>query len=234
MIPRRVYQTVQEALARQAAVALIGPRQVGKTTLAHELAAGREALYLDLEARRRPRSNSSEPALFLKQLRIAWLVILDEIHRVAGTVPRTLRGLIDQGRRARASVQEDFSGSGSASMDLAAAIRRKPGGPDRQYVDMGPLDILRDYRPMKRRCNRLWVRGGFPDSYLANRRLPIASGWRKELHPNLSGARTVPQLGRAFQRRHWSGSGPCWPMVRARLLNASRLASGLIGQRSTR
>ena len=65
MIPRRIYQIVREALARQAAVALIGPRQVGKTTLAHELAAGREALYLDLEARQ-DRDKLTDPALFLR------------------------------------------------------------------------------------------------------------------------------------------------------------------------
>jgi len=79
MIPRRIYQTVREALARQAAVALIGPRQVGKTTLAHELAAGRDALYLDLEARQ-DRDKLAEPALFLRNYEDR-LVILDEIHR---------------------------------------------------------------------------------------------------------------------------------------------------------
>lgn len=79
MIPRRIYQTVREALARQAAVALIGPRQVGKTTLAHELAAGREALYLDLEARQ-DRDKLTDPALFLRNYEDR-LVILDEIHR---------------------------------------------------------------------------------------------------------------------------------------------------------
>jgi len=51
MIARRVYPIVTDALARQAAVVLIGPRQVGKTTLAHVVAQQRPSLYLDLEAR---------------------------------------------------------------------------------------------------------------------------------------------------------------------------------------
>jgi predicted AAA+ superfamily ATPase len=50
MIPRRALTAVQNALSRQAAVALIGPRQVGKTTLSHAVAAGTPSIYLDLEA----------------------------------------------------------------------------------------------------------------------------------------------------------------------------------------
>jgi uncharacterized protein len=51
MIPRRAIGKAGEALSRQAAVALIGPRQVGKTTLARQLAESRPSLYLDLESR---------------------------------------------------------------------------------------------------------------------------------------------------------------------------------------
>lgn len=79
MIERRIKAQVREALDRQAAVALIGPRQVGKTTLAHELAGERDALYLDLEDRN-DRAKLSEPALFLEQYEDK-LVVLDEIHR---------------------------------------------------------------------------------------------------------------------------------------------------------
>jgi predicted AAA+ superfamily ATPase len=51
MIPRRALKAAQQALARQAAVVLLGPRQLGKTTLAHVIGEGTGALYLDLEAR---------------------------------------------------------------------------------------------------------------------------------------------------------------------------------------
>ena len=64
MIPRRILNSVQQALARQAAVALIGPRQVGKTTLAFTIAEDTEALYLDLE-NSADLKKLADPALFL-------------------------------------------------------------------------------------------------------------------------------------------------------------------------
>ena len=96
MILRCIYQIVQKALNRQAAVALIGPRQVGKTTLALTFAQDRKALYLDLESRE-DRAKLTEPALFLRSY-ADHLVILDGIHRVPELFS-TLRGLIDEGRR---------------------------------------------------------------------------------------------------------------------------------------
>src|SRR4051812_34869400 len=98
MIQRSALGLVRAALQRQAAVALIGPRQVGKTTLAHQIAeeTNGRALYLDLEAKQ-DRDKLVEPALFLRNYEER-LVILDEIHRVPELFP-VLRGLIDQGRR---------------------------------------------------------------------------------------------------------------------------------------
>jgi len=71
---------VNKGLSRQAAVALIGPRQVGKTTLARKIAAERDGLYLDLESPK-DRAKLADPELFLQQYADR-LVILDEIHRV--------------------------------------------------------------------------------------------------------------------------------------------------------
>ena len=96
MIPRRVDRIVRDALDRQAAVALLGPRQVGKTTLARAIAEDVPSIYLDLEARE-DRSKLGDPTLFLKSNEDK-LVVLDEIHRVP-EVFQDLRGLIDQGRR---------------------------------------------------------------------------------------------------------------------------------------
>ena len=84
MIPRNTLPLVRQALTRQAAVALIGPRQVGKTTLALELGEETGALYLDLESRE-DRNKLSDPALFLRAYEDR-LVILDEIHRVPETI----------------------------------------------------------------------------------------------------------------------------------------------------
>src|SRR6185312_9281107 len=97
MIERSVAPIVEQSLTEQAAVAIIGPRQVGKTTLAREIADNRPgSLYLDLETRE-DRDKLAEPTLFLRQYENS-LVVLDEIHRVPELFS-SLRGIIDQGRR---------------------------------------------------------------------------------------------------------------------------------------
>ena len=93
ILPRRVERAVSEALGRQAAVGLIGPRQVGKTTLAWRIAESRDALYLDLESSA-DRIKLGDPNLFLREYEDQ-LVVLDEIHR-APELFRDLRGLIDR------------------------------------------------------------------------------------------------------------------------------------------
>ena len=96
MIPRLIQPRIDDALRRQAAVALLGPRQVGKTTLALVIGRTRDALYLDLEDRD-DRNRLTNPALFLESFEDR-LVILDEIHRMPDLFA-TLRGVIDAGRR---------------------------------------------------------------------------------------------------------------------------------------
>src|ERR1035438_7622060 len=115
MIPRAARSTIEKALNREAAVAIIGPRQVGKTTLALQIAATRPgALYLDLEARG-DRDKLTDPVLFLRQYETS-LVVLDEIHRVPELF-NSLRGIIDQGRRTGHATGR-FLILGSASIDL--------------------------------------------------------------------------------------------------------------------
>jgi predicted AAA+ superfamily ATPase len=115
MIGRSVTPFIEQSLAEQAAVAIIGPRQVGKTTLAREIAGKRPgSLYLDLEARE-DRERLAEPALFLRQYENS-LVVLDEIHRVPELFS-SLRGIIDQGRRTGHG-KGRFLILGSASIDL--------------------------------------------------------------------------------------------------------------------
>ena len=161
MIERRIKQQVREALDRQAAVALIGPRQVGKTTLACEVADERDALYLDLEDRN-DRQKLSDPGLFLEQYEEK-LVVLDEIHRTPELF-RTLRGIIDKGRR-KGKRTGRFLILGSASIDLLRQSGESLAGRI-EYVDMHPLDIT-EVGTADNAMNQLWIRGGFPDSYLA-------------------------------------------------------------------
>ena len=161
MIQRRVKEIVLNALGYQAAVALIGPRQVGKTTLAHEIAKESSALYLDLESRE-DREKLSDPALFLGRYEDR-LVILDEIHRVPELF-QDLRGLIDQGRR-RGKRAGRFLILGSASIDLLRQSGESLAGRI-AYIHMGPFDV-REVPDDADTLIRLWVRGGYPDSYLA-------------------------------------------------------------------
>lgn len=219
MIRRRAYSRVQEALARQAAVALIGPRQVGKTTLAHEIGENADALYLDLETRA-DRGKLADPALFLRDYQDR-LVILDEIHRVPELF-QELRGLIDQGRR-RGKRTGRFLVLGSASMDLLRQSGESLAGRI-EYVEMDPLDVLEIAENIDS-ANRLWVRGGFPDSFLAaSEAASIAFRWNF-IRTYLE--RDVPQFGFRIPAETLER---LWTMLahsQGTLLNASKLAASL-------
>lgn len=161
MIPRHAQQAVHVALARQAAVALIGPRQVGKTTLAHAIAEQSGAVYLDLEASA-DRAKLADARLFLAEHENR-LVVLDEIHRAPALFPE-LRGVIDAGRR-RGQRTGRFLILGSASMDLLRQAGESLAGRI-EHVRLGPLDV-HDVSAELAPATTLWVRGGFPDSLMA-------------------------------------------------------------------
>ncbi|MDP8982267.1 MAG: ATP-binding protein [Acidobacteriota bacterium] len=220
MIARRPLPIVAQALKRQAAVALTGPRQVGKTTLALELAAQTPSLYLDLEARE-DRDKLAEPALFLKNYEDN-LVILDEIQRVPELF-QTLRGLIDRGRRSGRRTNR-FLILGSASMDLLRQSGESLAGRV-SYVEMGPLTVLETHAADPD-AQRLWVRGGFPDSYIAeDERLSLS--WRKDFVRTYL-ERDIPALGPRVPAETLER---LWMMLahnQGGLLNASRLATALM------
>ncbi len=161
MIPRRIREEVEQALQRQAAVALLGPRQVGKTTLALSLAEATQALYLDLEDRA-DREKLADPGLFLGQYDDR-LVILDEIHR-APDLFQTLRSLIDKGRRTGKRTGR-FLLLGSAAIEMLRQSGESLAGRI-AYVHMSPFDVL-EVATDRSKTIRLWVRGGYPDIYLA-------------------------------------------------------------------
>ncbi len=219
IITRRVRKKVEAALARQAAVGIIGPRQVGKTTLALDIAEGRKALYLDLESRA-DRDKLKDPALFLKAYEDR-LVILDEIHRVPELF-QTLRGLIDQGRR-QGKKTGRFLILGSASIDLLRQSGESLAGRI-EYVNMGPFDVL-EVSENDKTPNRLWVRGGFPESYLAKTDLDSLKLRKSFIRTYLE--RDVAQFGPRIPAETLER---LWTMLahnQAALLNVSRLASGL-------
>lgn len=219
MIPRRIKEKLIGLLADYPAVALLGPRQAGKTTLALEIAQSvdADAVYLDLESPA-DRARLSEPELYLADHEDK-LVILDEVHR-APELFQSLRGLIDRGRR-RGIRSGRFLLLGSASMDSLRQSGETLAGRI-AYLELGPLDILEVGRES---LDTLWIRGGFPDSFLAgddDRSLT----WRENFIRTYL-ERDVPQLGPRIPaetlRRFWV----MLAHAQGGLLNAAALARGL-------
>lgn len=217
MYHRQTTQTVQSALDSQSAVVLLGPRQVGKTTLALEIAAQRPSVYLDLE-RDADRQVLTEPDLYLDE-QVGKLVILDEVQQMPDLF-KTLRGQIDMRRRKGVRTGQ-FLLLGSASNVLLHQSAESLAGRVR-YIEMPPLlldEVGED------RMNDLWLRGGFPDSFQADNDRDSLT-WREDfLRTYLE--RDIPALGpripAATLRRFWT----MLAHAQGGLLNASALAEGL-------
>ncbi len=163
MLQRWIEEKVEKAVKRTPAVALLGPRQVGKTTLAREIAGKRNSVYLDLESQE-DLLKLRDPVSFLSA-NSDKLVVIDEIHR-APDLFMTLRGLIDENRRAGRRA-EQFLLLGSANMDLLRQSSESLAGRI-HYVYMNGFNILEVPNSDPNDMRKLWLRGGFPESYLAS------------------------------------------------------------------
>lgn len=216
MISRRLQAAIQDRLAHLPAVALLGPRQVGKTTLAHALAKGRKSAYLDLES---PvdREKLTDPVFYFAQHEDD-LIVLDEVQRVPELFA-TLRGVIDQSRR-RGKRSGRFLLLGSASVELLRQSETLAGRI--AYVELSPLDILEV--PAADQA-RLWARGGFPESFLAADEISSVK-WRQDFIRTYL-ERDIPQLGpripAATLHRFWT----MLAHAQGGILNAAQLARGL-------
>ena len=188
MIERWIADSLKQDLRHTPAVALLGPRQVGKTTLALSIAESRSALYLDLES---PEDllKLSDPAAFLS-LHDDKLVILDEIQRAPGLF-MVLRGLIDKNRRAGRK-GEQYLFLGSASMDLLRQSSESLAGRI-SYSELSGLNLLEVSADKPKEVQKLWLRGGFPESYLADSDT-LAMNWLENLIRTYL-ERDVPQMG---------------------------------------
>ncbi len=160
MIARRALSEVRSALRRQAAVALLGPRQAGKTTLALQIAREEQALYLDLQLPD-DRRRLDDATAFL-EAHADRLVILDEVHRTPQLFEQ-LRGIIDRGRRSGKGTGR-FLILGSASLLLLHQSESLAGR--LAHVELHPLDVL-EVGGAAAAVRTLWLRGGLPLSYLA-------------------------------------------------------------------
>jgi predicted AAA+ superfamily ATPase len=217
MISRRLAPVLLDRLGAFPAVALLGPRQVGKTTLALALSGGRPSVYLDLESPA-DRAKLDDPIRYLGS-HADKLVILDEVHR-APELFATLRGIIDAGRRSgRANGR--FLLLGSASMDLLRQTGESLAGRI-ACLELGPLDAREVEPPV---IERLWIRGGFPDSFLAGSDAQSAT-WRANFIRTYL-ERDIPALG---PRVPAETMRRLWTMLahnHGGLLNQSELARSL-------
>jgi predicted AAA+ superfamily ATPase len=217
MLLRRLSPRLNQLLAHSPAVVLLGPRQVGKTTLAWEIAEKRPAVYLDLEDEA-DRAKLSDPVRYLADHERE-LVILDEVHRLPELF-QSLRGVIDRGRR-QGKPNGRFLLLGSAALDLLKQSGESLAGRI-SYLELGPFDAL-EVAPAK--LDTLWVRGGFPRSFLAeNDELSLA--WRRDFIRTYL-ERDIPQFGSRIPaetlRRFWT----MLAHNQSQLLNAATLARGL-------
>jgi predicted AAA+ superfamily ATPase len=164
MIKRRITGEIKELLAEFPAVVIIGPRQVGKTTLAQKVAeeVDPESIYLDLE------SPSDLSKLADAEQYFEWnegkLIVLDEIQR-APEIFKTLRGVIDR-RRRKGLRNGQFLILGSASLDLIRQSSETLAGRI-AYEELSILNVLEISDDINENLGKLWLRGGFPDSFLA-------------------------------------------------------------------
>jgi len=215
MFIRRIITETVDHLEQFPAVVLLGSRQVGKTTLALELAKQQPAMYLDLESDA-DRSKLEEPELYLA-FHQDKLVILDEVHRMPDLFSQ-LRGIIDRAKRA-GKTHGQFLLLGSASLDLLKQSSESLAGRV-AYLELAPFDLTEINNSEK-----LWLRGGFPDSYTALSDSKSFTWRRNFIRSYLE--RDIPQFGPRIPaetlRRFWT----MLAHVQGGLLNAASLARGL-------
>ncbi len=217
MLNRRLKNHLIYLINHYPAVALLGPRQVGKTTLALEIAALRPSVYLDLESATGLARLADPEQYFLGHE--DELVVLDEVHRVPELF-QTLRGVIDRGRR-REKGTARFLLLGSAAIDLLKQSGETLAGRI-SYVELAPFDAL---EVPAEGLEKLWIRGGFPSSFLADDDTSSLK-WRQDFIRTYL-ERDIPQFGPRIPaetlRRFWT----MLAHNQAELLNAANLARGL-------
>ncbi len=215
MFERLAFAEIQQLLSWSPAVALLGARQIGKTTLAKQVAHSfPDAIYLDLETPQ-ARARLLNPELFFQANRQR-LIVLDEVQHMP-EIFSVLRGEIDHDRR-----NGRFLILGSASFQLLQQSQSLAGR--LTLVDMAPLLLSEVYTDFPSIQNH-WLRGGFPNSFSAP---SDAASWhwrdsfvRHFLDTDLPalGIQVNPELMRRFWRMtaHLHGQ----------LFNASSIAASL-------
>jgi len=203
MLQRKVEQNIQDLLQEFPVVAILGPRQIGKTTLALEITSAFDPapIYLDLE---KPSDlfKLSEPENYFEQHK-GTLIILDEIQRVPELFP-ILRGVIDQRRREGYRTGQ-FLILGSASLDLLKQSSETLAGRI-AYKELSGINVSEINYGQAGEQDKLWLRGGFPDSFLASEDA-ASLRWRTNFISTYL-EREIPQIGpripAVLLRRLWT------------------------------
>lgn len=218
MFTRKLFKTLESAVKQFPAVALLGPRQVGKTTLAFELKKHfSDSIYLDLESEQ-DLAKLNQPELYLKE-HTDKLVILDEVHRAPGLFP-ILRGLIDSQKRAGKKTSQ-YLLLGSASPDLLKQSGESLAGRI-AYLELTPL-LASEIEPKD--MESLWLRGGFPDSFLADSEEQSVL-WRQNFirtYLERDIPQFAPRISRETLRRFWG----MLSNAQGTLINVAQLAGNL-------
>ena len=219
MIKRYAETELVQLLEQFPAAAILGPRQIGKTTLAQQIAARTKPspVYLDLE---NPidLAKLDDPGQYF-QTRTDRLIILDEIQRTPGLF-QVLRGVIDRRRRAGQQAGQ-FLILGSASRDLLKQSSESLAGRI-AYKELTGLTVS---EIKSKDQETLWLRGGFPDSFLAHDER-ASMRWRMNFISTYL-ERDVPQLGPRIPavtlRRLWT----MLAHSQGEQVNVAKLAGGL-------
>jgi len=217
-VPRFITDKVEDRLRAMPAVAILGPRQCGKTTLAAALLSGRaDALYLDLE-RAADRNKLQDPEAFF-ELNGDKLICLDEIQRLP-EIFAEMRSFID-----RKGTNGRFLILGSASPDLIRQSSETLAGRI-AYLELTPFLFPEIDGPRSSEGLRnLWLRGGFPRSFLAESE-EDSYQWREDFIRTFL-ERDIPNLGIGIPARRLERFWQMCAHVHGQLLNRSKLGESL-------
>ena len=211
---RHISKKVLEHVAEYPVVALLGPRQVGKSTLAKKLMEKHlHGIYLDLE-RKSHINKLRDPEAFLNHNKTSF-ICFDEIQRLPEIFP-LLRSIVDE-----RATNKNFLVLGSASRDLLKQSSESLAGRI-SYLEITPFTL---FELTQKDMTKLWLRGGFPKSFLS-RNQELSNEWRENYIRTFL-ERDIPQLGFHIP---FQLIGRLWQMLahnHGQLLNSSKLANSL-------